>query len=301
MDDENQQLKSHLDHTSIINASASPVFNNSVESTKLPDTFFVDLQQIKKVYDQLFQVLKGKSVTAAVDEAGKAAEAKAAEAAAAVDEAGKAAEAKAAKVAAEAEAAEVAAKDDVTIKEYSTALSKYFDLLQFLTVDDITDDILGLLRSISSTAKLSCNSKECLAISYLVELKNLVKGPNSVNNTAELINQAANMHQEPIEDQVAPGAPAAQGAPAAVDKTKLLDLLQMNCPLDFEEPSAARGGGSRDSDEISMLGGDPLFLVLSEFFMTKGGKNIADVLEEINQGLKEFQSLPKKKGGKWPF
>jgi hypothetical protein len=47
-----------------------------------------------------------------------------------------------------------------------------------------------------------------------------------------------------------------------------------------------------------MLGGDPLFLVLSEFFMTKSGKNIADVLEEISMSLKEFHGTKK---GKWPF
>jgi hypothetical protein len=85
------------------------------------------------------------------------------------------------------------------------------------------------------------------------------------------------------------------------EKSKKLEslksALESHCTLD-KTPLA---GGARDSDEISMLGGDPLFLVLSEFFMTKGGKNIADVLEEINQGLKEFQSIPKKKGGKWPF
>jgi hypothetical protein len=84
-----------------------------------------------------------------------------------------------------------------------------------------------------------------------------------------------------------------------------LEAFGQNCFLDSytppQESSQSQDGGARDSDEISMLGGDPLFLVLSEFFMTKGGKNIADVLEEINQGLKEFQSIPKKKGGKWPF
>lgn len=57
-------------------------------------------------------------------------------------------------------------------------------------------------------------------------------------------------------------------------------------------------GGARSDDEISMLGSDPLFLVMSEFFMTKKGKNIADILEEISNSLKDLQVAKK---GKLPF
>lgn len=48
-----------------------------------------------------------------------------------------------------------------------------------------------------------------------------------------------------------------------------------------------QGGGAYADSEISMLGGDPLFLVLSEFFMSSGkkGRSVADILEEINENL----------------
>jgi hypothetical protein len=66
-----------------------------------------------------------------------------------------------------------------------------------------------------------------------------------------------------------------------------------NCPVGgMEEPE--QEGGARSEDEFSMMGGDPLFLVLSEFFVSKSGKNIADILEEINENLQG-------KKGKWPF
>jgi hypothetical protein len=46
------------------------------------------------------------------------------------------------------------------------------------------------------------------------------------------------------------------------------------------------GGGGYAASDISMLGGDPLFLVLSEFFSSSHkGRNIADILEDINGNL----------------
>lgn len=52
-----------------------------------------------------------------------------------------------------------------------------------------------------------------------------------------------------------------------------------------------QGGGASDyaPSEISMLGGDPLFLVLSEFFMSsKRGNSLADILEKINDNLEKL-------------
>jgi len=44
-------------------------------------------------------------------------------------------------------------------------------------------------------------------------------------------------------------------------------------------------------DTIALLGSDPLFLVLSQYFMTskqRGGKNITDVMEDISEKLSKI-------------
>jgi len=70
-------------------------------------------------------------------------------------------------------------------------------------------------------------------------------------------------------------------------------------------PTSSKGGSSRRSsisesssvsstNTIDLLGGDPLFLVLSQYFMTNkqsGGKNIADVMEGISDKLSKILTL----------
>ncbi len=51
-------------------------------------------------------------------------------------------------------------------------------------------------------------------------------------------------------------------------------------------------------DTLELLGSDPLFLVLSQFFMTgekQGGKNITEVLQDISDKLSSILELSKKK------
>lgn len=50
-----------------------------------------------------------------------------------------------------------------------------------------------------------------------------------------------------------------------------------------EETASVASGGS--SSTIQLLSSDPLFLILSEYFVTKNGKNMVTILEEINQNL----------------
>lgn len=79
------------------------------------------------------------------------------------------------------------------------------------------------------------------------------------------------------------------------------DAFEGFCPISDElknqvEPQLEQQleGGARSESDFSMMGGDPLFLVLSEFFVSKSGKNIADIMEELNENLQG-------KKGKWPF
>ena len=80
---------------------------------------------------------------------------------------------------------------------------------------------------------------------------------------------------------------------------------------DEDEDEDAQYGGKKvrftyDDDEetaseassrstIKMLSEDPLFIVLSEYFVNKKGKNIVDVLEEINISLKRLAFKNKKR------
>ena len=70
-----------------------------------------------------------------------------------------------------------------------------------------------------------------------------------------------------------------------------------------ESASASESLGSDASLEtIDLLGGDPLFLVLSKFFMTSSsdsGRNIADILEDISHSLKKLVHITKKKSQKF--
>lgn len=65
----------------------------------------------------------------------------------------------------------------------------------------------------------------------------------------------------------------------------------MEVVLEVGEP--AKGGADED---ISMYGGDALFVVLSEFFVSdkkKGSRNIADILEDIADSLKKISNKKK--------
>jgi hypothetical protein len=104
----------------------------------------------------------------------------------------------------------------------------------------------------------------------------------------EEINQPQNEGEAEVQEEEIEEEGAAEG-----------DADPPAAPVQGQEPAAGGGyqygGSDSDMDSISMLGGDPLFLVLSEFFMTKSGKNIADVLEEISAKLGK---KGKKKGKK---
>jgi len=54
------------------------------------------------------------------------------------------------------------------------------------------------------------------------------------------------------------------------------------------EDNSVGGGSEASYDTAELLGGDPLFLVLSKFFMTADGQNIADILLEISHNLKKL-------------
>lgn len=60
-----------------------------------------------------------------------------------------------------------------------------------------------------------------------------------------------------------------------------------------DSASEASSGGSYNT--IDLLGGDPLFLVLSKFFMSEDGRNIADILEDISYKLDKLVRVSKKK------
>ena len=76
----------------------------------------------------------------------------------------------------------------------------------------------------------------------------------------------------------------------------ITDAFNGFCPIadKLNKVEASLEGGARSESDFSMMGGDPLFLVLSEFFVSKSGKNIADIMEELNENLQG-------KKGKWPF
>ena len=64
-----------------------------------------------------------------------------------------------------------------------------------------------------------------------------------------------------------------------------------NSSSDSESESESdESSGSEDSSDVSftttdVLSNDPLYFVLSKFFMTEDNKNIATILEEINKKL----------------
>lgn len=67
---------------------------------------------------------------------------------------------------------------------------------------------------------------------------------------------------------------------------------------DSASDSASQAGSEASLATIDLLGGDPLFLVLSKFFMTsssESGRNIADILEDISHSLKKLVHVTKKK------
>lgn len=58
---------------------------------------------------------------------------------------------------------------------------------------------------------------------------------------------------------------------------------------DSEEEMTSEDDDNDDEVSIStteILGSDPLYTILSQFFTSKDGKNIADILEEINSKMK---------------
>ena len=46
--------------------------------------------------------------------------------------------------------------------------------------------------------------------------------------------------------------------------------------------------GMSEASTTELLGGDPLFLVLSQFFMTNSGRSIADILDDISVSLRKL-------------
>ena len=66
--------------------------------------------------------------------------------------------------------------------------------------------------------------------------------------------------------------------------------------VEGEEGEGEVGGPQGGGDDISMYGGDALFVVLSEFFVSdkkKGGRNIADILEDMADSLKKIAAKKK--------
>lgn len=59
--------------------------------------------------------------------------------------------------------------------------------------------------------------------------------------------------------------------------------------------SASEASSTGSYNTIDLLGGDPLFLVLSKFFMSEDGRNIADILEDISYKLEKLVRVSKKK------
>jgi predicted metal-dependent RNase len=60
---------------------------------------------------------------------------------------------------------------------------------------------------------------------------------------------------------------------------------------DSEDSSSVVSDEEEDDDTVSLstteiLNGDPLYTILSQFFISKDGKNIADILEDISSKLK---------------
>lgn len=60
---------------------------------------------------------------------------------------------------------------------------------------------------------------------------------------------------------------------------------------DSESDTESDEDESDDESDVSLstteiLNNDPLYTILSQFFLSKDGKNIADILEEINHKLK---------------
>lgn len=62
------------------------------------------------------------------------------------------------------------------------------------------------------------------------------------------------------------------------------DLSSSSVSSDSDDDDSASESSVSTTE---LLGKDPLFLVLSQYFMTSSGKNIADVLEEISLSLKK--------------
>lgn len=65
--------------------------------------------------------------------------------------------------------------------------------------------------------------------------------------------------------------------------------------VESEESSTVSEEEEEDDDAVSLstteiLNGDPLYTILSQFFISKDGKNIADILEEMNSKLKYLKA-----------
>lgn len=78
------------------------------------------------------------------------------------------------------------------------------------------------------------------------------------------------------------------------------DSTSSDSDTDSSDSSSESGSDSESVSTVStteLLGKDPLFLVLSQYFMTSdsdGGKNITDVLEDISKSVKKGVKVLKK-------
>lgn len=50
-------------------------------------------------------------------------------------------------------------------------------------------------------------------------------------------------------------------------------------------------GGASSVDTADLLGGDPLFLVLGQFFISKKKENLVDVMDRLNDNLEKMMKL----------
>lgn len=85
----------------------------------------------------------------------------------------------------------------------------------------------------------------------------------------------------------------------SIKKVAELDGSEASVSSESESDSSSSDEDSEDEEDddavslstTEILNSDPLYTILSQFFLTKDGKNIADVLDEINGKLSKFLKI----------